>query len=701
MSPGESPPPAPTNIFGRDELIEKVVELAENLEPSALTGAGGIGKSSIALTVIHHDRIKQRFGENRRFIRCDQFPASCAHFLARLSEVIGAGVENPENLNPLRPFLSSEEMIIVLDSAESIISHKGTGAEIYPVVEELSQFATICLLITSRTTTVPQHCRRPEIPTLSMEAASNIFYGIYCNHGRSGITDGILHHLDFHPLFITLLATTASRNSWDTDQLAAEWDDRWWRMLRTGHYQNLAVEISLTSPTFRNLGPGARDLLGVVAFFPQGVDEDNIDWLFPTTPDRKNIFDRFCTLSLAYRNNGFVKVLKPIRDYICSQYPLSLCPQDPLSSPLLGAVRDRYFRRLLVDVRPNTSGFEKARWIGSEDMNVEHLLDVSTSVEPERDDIWDACHHFITHLYWHKPRRTILGPKIEALPDDHRYKWECLSELASLFERVGDYVEQQRVLARRLTLERRHRNGPRVAYTLQQLYGVNRRLGLRGKAIRQAKEASEIFEWTNDTKCQTRCLADLAQLLLDDKQLDAAENAASRAINLVSDNGQEHIFCQLHRLLANIYQSKGEERKAIHHFETILGIASPFNHNILFWTHCPLAFQLFHDQGKLSEGNPRIGQVSSHTVDYACKLVRAGQTQAKGWGSFSQPASGAPTSPQPPKGLNKVLTTLDALIQALCLLKDTCAIPPAQTAFGSASVFLMKIRVNSSSLCKE
>ena len=56
---GESPPPVPRDCFGRDELVEKVVGLAESLKPITLIGAGGIGKASIPLTVLHHDRIKR------------------------------------------------------------------------------------------------------------------------------------------------------------------------------------------------------------------------------------------------------------------------------------------------------------------------------------------------------------------------------------------------------------------------------------------------------------------------------------------------------------------------------------------------------------------------------------------------------------------------------------------------------------------
>ena len=607
-------------------MIEKIVGLADTLTPIALIGAGGIGKTSIALAALHHDRIKERFGDNRRFIRCDKFPPSQASFLRQLSKVIGAGVENPEDLASLRSFLSSRDMFVVLDNAESVLDPHGADArEIYMMVKELSQFSTICLCITSRISNFPPQCKRLEIPTLPMEAACNIFYDIYGDGDQSGIIENLLQRLDFHALSITLLATTASENMWSLDQVAKEWDEQRVRVLRTDYNESLAttIELSLTSPTFRTLGPNARDLLGVVAFFPRGLDEENLDWLFPTIPDRKNVFNKFCTLSLTYRNDGFITMLAPIQDY--------LYPRDPKSSPFLCATKDHYITRLSIDLDPDESGFTEAQWIKSEDTNVEHLLYVFTSIDMNTPDIWNACSHFVEHLRWHKPRQTVLRSKIEALPDDHSSKAKCLFNLSLLVGEVGNYTEQKQLLMRTLTLGREQKDDFRVAETLQSLSVVNRILGLYREGILQAEEAFEMFKQLGNTKEQAICLGNLARLLHSDNQLAAAEDTVLRQIELLPEKGQEFHLCQSHRLLGDIYHSKGEKEQSIHHYDTALTIASAFNWQTeLFWIHYGMA-QLFRGQGEFDDANAHIEHAKSHTADNAYCLGRGMELQAWIW----------------------------------------------------------------------
>ena len=516
--------------------------------------------------------------------------------------------------------------MIVLDNAEFILDPQGAGGQgINVVVQELSQFSSICLCITSRITTVPPDCETLEIPTLTMEAARDAFHRIYKYGGQADSINQILEQLDFHPLSATLLATLAHRNKWDNNRLAREWEQRQTGVLQTGYYKSIShmIEASLSSPMFEGLGPDARGLLEVVAFFPQGIGENNLDWLFPAISNRTTIFDTFCVLSLTYRDNGFITLLAPLRDYFR--------PQDPMQSSFLCETKDHYFTRMTIDFNRNDPVFRESRWVTVEDMNIEHLLDVFTSADADTNDVWIASANFICHLYWHKPRPTVLRQKIQDLPDGHPSKSGCLIELARLLYSLGNHAERKQLLDHALKLEREGGDDDWVAAILSTLSDANRMLGLHNEGIKQVKEALKIYERRSSTVEQARCLSDLAWLLYGSGQFDEAKETISQAIDLTPEKGHEFLACESQRLLGEIYHSKGERDKGIHHLEAALAIASPFDwHDQLFWIHHSLVV-LFLDQRQFDGAQIRIEQAKLHAVENLYYLGRAMELQAKVW----------------------------------------------------------------------
>jgi len=233
------------------------------------------------------------------------------------------------------------------------------------------------------------------------------------------------------------------------------------------------------------------------------------------------------------------------------------------------------------------------------------------------------------HLYWHKPRLVALGPKIEGLPDAHPSKARCLRALSLSFGSVGNPAEQKRLLTHSLRLWRERGDDNEVAITLRSLSNTNWQMKLYEEGIRQAKEASEIFERLSDTAYQAQTLTILAWLLHDDQQLDAAEEAASHAIDL-SENDQFDV-CNCHRVLGRIYYSKSEGKKAKSHFEAALGIASSFGwHGELFWTHYDLA-RLFSFQDRIDDANAHVELAKSHAINDTYYLGRAMGLQTAFW----------------------------------------------------------------------
>jgi tetratricopeptide (TPR) repeat protein len=215
--------------------------------------------------------------------------------------------------------------------------------------------------------------------------------------------------------------------------------------------------------------------------------------------------------------------------------------------------------------------------------------------------------------------------------DGHRSKSKFLLELSRLYQVIGDFVGEKRLLTHCLKLEREQGSDIEVARMLTFLSGVNGELGLYAEGVEQAREAAGILERVGSTVVRADSWDHLSRLLQQDGQLDAAEEAAYRAINLLPEEGQESRLCQSHRVLGEIFRSKGEREKAIEHFEIALEIASAFKlHNQLFWINYFLA-GLFAREDKFDDANVYIERAKTHAASNKHHLGVVMEGQAVIW----------------------------------------------------------------------
>ena len=253
----------------------------------------------------------------------------------------------------------------------------------------------------------------------------------------------------------------------------------------------------------------------------------------------------------------------------------------------------------------------------SEDVNVEHLPNILTSTDKDSTDVWNACPSFIRHLYWHKKWLVMLGPKIEKLPDNHCSKPECLVQLSLLVSSVGNHIESKRLLTYALILWREQKDLQKVADSLRFLATTNKLLHLPKEGIPQAEEAFGIYGQLGKVGWQGDFLCTLALLLHDDNQLDAAEEAVSSAITLLSGKEEQFKVYKCHYAFGKIYHSEGKIEEAIGHFEAALKIAPPHSwHYQLFQIHYALA-KLFSQEGKSDDAHHHIGHAKSHATSEA------------------------------------------------------------------------------------
>ncbi|KAG6808831.1 hypothetical protein H0H92_002745, partial [Tricholoma furcatifolium] len=266
-------------VFGRETEIKQIVTIIQELSPArvAILGSGGIGKTSLALSLLHDEQIAARFQRNRLFVSCEA-ARSADHIIDDL--VLALDIPSHSNfrypLEVVLDHLGKSPHFIVLDNLETPWESLSARAGVEDLLRDLTSLDTVTLVVTMRGSQCPSTVNwselLPPLQPVSLDAAVEIFTSI--SRKTDEFTTKLVNAVDCVPLAVTLLASLASVDGETTEGLWQRWCTEQVAMVENGDdrlssFEN-SIELSLTSPRMRR-DDEALKLLSIISLLPDEI----------------------------------------------------------------------------------------------------------------------------------------------------------------------------------------------------------------------------------------------------------------------------------------------------------------------------------------------------------------------------------------------------------------------------------------------
>ncbi|KAJ7719500.1 hypothetical protein B0H16DRAFT_1700224 [Mycena metata] len=341
-------PAEPKIFYGRDSELADILKLFNQGTPRiAILGAGGMGKTSLARTALHHEQIITKYQSNRFFIACDT-----ASNKVELAGLIGAhlGMKPGKDLTQavLEHLTTAPPSLLILDNLETPWEPVECRKEIEEFLSLLTDIASLALL----------------------EAARKMFIEITDDRHSMEEVDQVLHLTDNMPLSISLLAHLVDME--DCSTILSRWETEKTSVISEGFDRRsnleLSISLSLSSPRITSI-PHSQDLLALLSILPDGLSDVELKQSKFPIKDILGCKTALLCTALAYTDDHkHLKVLVPVREYMGRCSP----PTDLMIRPLLAHFHE--LLELYVAVLGKESGAFPIARITSNYTNIQNVL---------------------------------------------------------------------------------------------------------------------------------------------------------------------------------------------------------------------------------------------------------------------------------------------------------------------------------------
>jgi len=439
-------PPNPIAFHGRDELITKAVRLLTSSSTARLAflGAGGMGKTTVVIALLHHLRIVNRFGSSRLFISCEAF-ADANAIVVSLAKLLGLPVLGDLQAAIIAHLSSGPRLLLVLDNLETVwLSGGAPVATVEELLGQLSQVSLLSLVITSRGTELPQSMRCSNADTavlesFSLEAALETFQdGTGCLLSRDDEPDAklLLNAVDRMLLAVSLLGRLARRGN-SVSQLLVRWNSEHTSLLRThgkGRENNveMSIKVSIEKLCEADDSQEALHLLSLCSMLPEGLHPEVFDALRPCFASIDRARESLSSYALASLGvDRVLRTLSPVRHFVLQHHPPPPQHRNSLYSIYFTMVQS-------LPVEMNEHFKDLAAAAAPEMNNISSLL--LTLVDQPSQQITDAVVQLTQFTYWHQPTTTLASTLLPHLEHHAEWKATCLQVIGTTQIKLDEYT---------------------------------------------------------------------------------------------------------------------------------------------------------------------------------------------------------------------------------------------------------------------
>ncbi|KAF7341706.1 AAA domain-containing protein [Mycena sanguinolenta] len=520
-------PASPQIFYGRDRELKELVQKLLGPDPfrTVILGPGGIGKSSLALAVLHHPNIISHFGSHRYFISLES-STSDSDMLSSIAAFFNID-DSPKLSRAIVRYLRdlSAPCVLVLDNLEDCWESTGSRGGIEDFLSLISEIPHLHLVVTMRGAERPGKAKwtRPFFPPLDRlddSAARQTFLDIVDEIENNDLA-ALLALTDNLPLAITLMANITSYEG--SQSVLQRWESESTSLLSEGFGKqaNLdkSIMISLSSPRML-ANPHARELLSLVSLTPDGISLAALAHMdLPFSGHISSSKSTLLRCSLIYTTaDGRLRALAPIRQCVSEKFPPSADSFDALC---------RYFYDLasLFRVPTDLPNRELIQRLSVEFANVRAVTNYALARSLH---LADTVRCTIDLMHFNASARSAA--------------FELSQTVARAVQRLGDPLVKGE-------------------YLLAQARVV---VG-RPQAFQLTTEALQCFEEKDDAFGQVRALYTLASHFTLVGQFQKAIETSARGASLAEQSGNPSMQALCMTASSKAYRNRGDLQTALGH----------------------------------------------------------------------------------------------------------------------------------------